>query len=163
MVQLTNMIDSENSALETYLDLKTDYLFNANTNHSQTLTSVIQKVNTTEIPFVRSAKDVQTTISELGGDFADNFNALLSNNTCNLAAGDLNMRQLYKCLYGMNYNIIQNLGVAAGVEFMLRNVLSMAIELKNGSVAVQSGLFFTPLFEDVDDYAYYNFKVYQLI
>lgn len=85
------------------------------------------------------------------------------NNSCNLAAGDLNMRQLFKCLYGMNYNIIQTLGVAAGVDFMLRNVLRTTIKLQGNSVAVNSGHFFSPLFEDVDDYAFYNFKVYQLI
>ena len=161
MLQLTNMIDSSNSALETYLDLKTDYLFKTNSNHSEMLDKVMQKVNTTEIPFIRSAKEIQNAIEDLGVDLDEKFNELLVNSSCDLAAGELNFRQLMKCR-SLNYNIIHNRGVAAGVGFMLRNVQRTAIKLQKGN-AVQSGQFFSPLFEDVDDYAFYNFKIYQLI
>lgn len=53
------------------------------------------------------------------------------------------------------------MGVAGGISFMLRNLMSLAIYLR--TYPVSSLTSYPPLYEDVDDYAFYNFKIYQLI
>jgi hypothetical protein len=60
----------------------------------------------------------------------------------------------------MNYGTLQ-LGAVAAIDFMVRNIMSAMMELM--SKASTGQVLFSSVFEDIDDYIYYLFNIYQLL
>lgn len=97
----------------------------------------------------------------MGGDFADDFNQMLINDVCNLTANQITISPLLdNCSQTMNYNILQ-LGPIAAVNFIIRNVMAAMMDfIKNQA---SQGILYSSVFEDVDNYIYYLFNIFQLI
>jgi hypothetical protein len=161
MIELTDLIQSENLALESYLDLKSAYLFNSSADHTQTLAEVLPMVNVTEIPFATSVRNIVNTMSTLGGNIQDDFNNMLINDVCKVTASQLTLDQVLKCEAGMHYDVINGLGTVAGISFIVRNVMATLMQLRSDNATRR--VFFTPASEDIGDYAFYLFKIYQLL
>jgi hypothetical protein len=60
----------------------------------------------------------------------------------------------------MNYGTLQ-LGAVAAIDFMVRNIMSAMMELMSKDSTGQ--VLFSSVFEDIDDYIYYLFNIYQLL
>lgn len=86
---------------------------------------------------------------------------MLISDVCNLTYSYMpGSKLLGNCSLGMNYNMLQ-LGAVSVINFIVRNVMSAMMDLMRN--VADGCIFFTSAFEDIDDYLYYLYNIYQLL
>lgn len=88
MAELTTLIQAENIAMESYLQVKATYLFNSGDlkYDDSSMAETMKMMTTTEILFAAASRSIERTITIVGGSFAGNFNKLLIGDVCDLTA-----------------------------------------------------------------------------
>ena len=96
----------------------------------------------------------------IDSSFDNDFTNLLIQDICNLTASQFIPWQVDYCNNGTHFKTL-SYGVNSGMNLMDRKTMQAYITLKANSSANATEYFTQNVYQDLDDYQYYMFRIYQ--